>query len=297
MVAGRNSSRAGSGGTGSRRNGVPALTALAVGLSSIACTATRTGQENLNAVAWMQTSAEYRGIAEQAYHQAAVSLREALADRSWTADPEQRGGYAGLPPAIILDVDETVLDNSPFQARLIQTGREYNAEQWAEWVREASAEPVPGALEFTRYAASEEVAVFYVTNRDSHLESATHANLIALGFPLSEEEDRLLTRGEREDWGSNKATRRAFVGERYRILMLVGDDLNDFVPADGVLVEQRSALAERHAEFWGTRWIVIPNPAYGSWERTLWGSDFDLSAAERLKRKQGALTTVPPPSP
>jgi len=262
------------------RAGISAFTALALGLSAVACTAGRPGSENINAVEWMQTSAEYRGVAEQAYRQAAVSLAEALADSSWTADLDQTGEFAELPPAVILDVDETVLDNSPFQVRLIETGREYNAEQWGEWVREERAEPIPGAVEFTRHAASKGVAVFYVTNRDAELEHATETNLLAYGFPLSVDEDRLLTRGEREEWGSNKATRRSFVGERYRILLLVGDDLNDFLPAAALSVEQRSEAAIRHSSFWGSRWIVLPNPAYGSWERAL-----------------GALTPAPPPSP
>src|SRR5215203_940023 len=76
--------------------------------------------ENLNAVAWMQTSLEYQASAVQAYRLAARQLDEALADRSWTAAIEQTGDASKLPPAVVLDIDETVLDNSPFQARVVR---------------------------------------------------------------------------------------------------------------------------------------------------------------------------------
>lgn len=252
-----------------------------------------TANENLHSVLWTQTAIEYQATALQAYKLATIMLDRALADSSWTAGPEQgeMGGYEPLPPAVILDVDETVLDNSPYQARLVRDNAEYGSATWDAWVREQAAPPVPGAVDFTRYAAEHGVAVFYVTNRRANLEDATRANLAAYGFPFDPDEDRLLLRDEQPDWGADKATRRNAVGERHRILLLVGDNFGDFVSEVEVSVAARHALAERYADYWGTRWIMLPNPQYGSWEGALFDFDYSLSRDERLRRKAARLDT------
>src|SRR5690606_35019318 len=123
--------------------------------------------ENLHATLWTQTAAEYRAVALQTYAAARERLADALADPSWSAEVAQlrAGGFEALPPAVILDVDETVLDNAPYQARLIRDGGVYTPETWAAWVEEAAAAAVPGALAFTRAADSLGVAVIYLTNR------------------------------------------------------------------------------------------------------------------------------------
>lgn len=223
----------------------------------------------LNATLWVQSSVEYRALARQAFAAATRALDRGLADSSWTAALEQTGDFDTLPPAVIVDVDETVLDNGDYQGRLLEDGESYAADTWAAWVAERSADAVPGAIRFTRAATRDGVTVFYVTNRDAPLEADTRANLARLDFPVPEgDEDVILTRGERPEWGSDKSSRRAHVARSYRILLLVGDDLGDFVEA-GTDLAAREAALERHAELWGERWIVLPNPMYGSWERAL----------------------------
>ncbi len=254
------------------------------------CASGNTSLEGLNATLWTQQSAEYRASAEQAYRTAGRMLDQGLADPAWTAVPEQEGDPGGLPPAVILDVDETVLENSPYQARLIVEGREY-PDGWDEWIREATALPVPGALGFARYAAERGVTVFYVTNRDAPLEDATERNLERAGFPLAKDLDVLLMRGEREGWGSDKSSRRAFVAGTHRILILAGDDLNDFISVSRASIEERDRLEADYASHWGVRWIMLPNPAYGSWERALYGFDYELSPEQRRERKRENLKT------
>lgn len=246
--------------------------------------------ETLRATLWVQAAAEYEALALQAYRGAAASLWRGLGDPRWTAAPvEQEAGFEGLPPAVILDIDETVLDNAPYQARRIEVNGEFTPESWDEWVLEAAAEPIPGAAEFTRYAAERGVAVFYVSNRDASLEEATRRNLAAHGFPLDRSgEDRVLSRGERPEWGSDKTTRRAHVAARYRVILSVGDDLNDFVPAR-VSRAEREELLRRYRDWWGDRFIVLPNPIYGSWESALLEWRTDLSPEERRRLQDGAL--------
>jgi len=234
-------------------------------------TARPTEHENLNAVLWVQTAVEYEASARQAYAAARAALASALADPSWSAAIEQRGAGAGLPPAVVLDLDETVLDNAVFQARLIETGAAYSEAVWRGWVEERHATAIPGALEFVREAEARGVTVFYVTNREAVSEAATRENLDRLGFPLGPPaRDTVLCRGERPDWaGSDKSSRRAAVAREYRILQLVGDDLGDFLPQARGLPEQRRERAAPYGGWWGTRWIVVPNPMYGSWERAV----------------------------
>jgi 5'-nucleotidase (lipoprotein e(P4) family) len=246
--------------------------------------------ETLRATLWVQTAAEYPALTLQAYRGAEAALSRALADTTWTAAPvEQTGGFGRLPPAVILDIDETVLDNAPYQARRIEANGEFTPESWNEWVGEATAEPIPGAAEFTRSAAGMGVAVFYISNRDAELEEATRRNLAAAGFPLGDgSEDRVLSRGERPDWGSDKTTRRAHVAARYRILLSVGDDLNDFVPAR-ISRGEREAIIRRYAAWWGERFIVLPNPIYGSWESAILDWRTDLTPEERRTIQDRAL--------
>jgi acid phosphatase len=247
----------------------------------------------LFATLWQQTSAEYRAAAMQAYDEASEVLPIALADSGWTAAVEQEGDdFSTLPPAVVLDVDETVLDNSPQQVRTILAGGSFDPEVWGAWVEEARAPAVPGAREFLALADSLGVAVFYVTNRDQPLEAATRRNLESEGLPLDPEVDTILSRGERESWGSDKTSRREAIAERYRIVLLVGDDFNDFVLAR-LPREERDRLVERYADRWGDRWIVLPNPVYGSWEGALY-EEADDTPEERARRQIESLDDMRP---
>lgn len=221
---------------------------------------------------WVQTAVEYDGAARQAYVLAEQMMQRGLADSTWTASTEQATGgasaYREKPPAVVLDVDETVLDNSPYQARLIRDDETYASESWGAWVRERQADPVPGARAFTRAAVEAGVHVVYLTNRDADLEAATRDNLRALGFPVDDAPDAVLTQGEQPGWEA-KRPRRAWVAERYRILLLVGDNFGDFVAGADTTVAARDRRGRAFREYWGTRWIVLPNPQYGSWEGAL----------------------------
>jgi acid phosphatase len=213
-------------------------------------------------------------------------LDAALADPSWTAALEQQGDASRLPPAVVVDIDETVLDNSYYQARLIRDNSVYATPSWDAWVAEARATAVPGAVEFSKYAASKGVTIFYVSNRTANLEEATRKNLAALGFPLPVGIDTILVRGERPDWATSaKGARRAFIAANYRIVMLIGDDLGDFVVDASGTPAERSARTSAQSDWWGRRWIMIPNPTYGSWERAILGNAKDPIAARRAALK------------
>lgn len=244
--------------------------------------------ENLNAVLWVQTAVEYEASTVQAYRLAQLQLDAALADPTWTAAIEQKGDVSKLPPAVILDIDETVLDNSPFEARMVRDHTQYSTETWDRWVLEMRATAVPGAREFTEYAAKKGVRVFYVTNRTSNLEEATRKNLAAERFPIAADVDTVLARGERPEWSASaKGPRRAYVASTHRILMLVGDDLGDFIEDASGTPEDRRRKTGPYSNWWGRRWIILPNPTYGSWERAIIGSEKDHISARRRALKYG----------
>lgn len=242
----------------------------------------------------MQSAVEYRAAATQAYRTAALRLDEGLADTSWTAALEQRDqpGYAELPPAVVVDLDETVLDSSPYMARLVRERVDYSDVTWKAWVEEAAAEAIPGALEFARAAEARGVRVVYLTNRDADEEPATRRNLARLGFPLTDDPDHVVTQGERPAWRPrDKGPRRAHVAAHYRILLLVGDNLTDFLSADKATASERDQIFLEHAERWGRTWIQLPNPLYGSWESVAYGGNYKLSLDERRAAKLELLRT------
>lgn len=239
-----------------------------------------------NAVAWIQTSAEADALRRQVFRSARAALDEALLDPTWTAADEQTGDFSELPPAVIVDVDETVLDNSPLEARLIRRRQQFSPELWKAWVEERRAEPIPGALAFAQHAAAKGVTVFYVTNRNADEEAATRDNLALFGFPVDDRYDVVLTRGE-NGAPSDKASRRQIVASTHRILLLLGDDLGDFTSRDGS-VEDRLERVLGNEQHWGVRWFVLPNPMYGSWEGALRigrpeGSDAKVDALDEAR--------------
>src|SRR6185436_764920 len=171
---------------------------------------------------------------------------------------------------------------------MIRQGKTYDAESWKQWVSEAAAEAVPGAANFLAYAKSRGVTPFFITNRDKDEEPGTRRNLEKLGYPLDPNLDTVLVRGEREEWKpSDKAPRRAHVAASYRVLLLFGDDLNDFANARDKSIAERDAIIDANAALWGTRWFMLANPMYGSWERAITGGTG--TPCEQLQKKIDAL--------
>ena len=219
-------------------------------------------EQSLLAVLYAQTSAEFSANNIQTYNNAKFALDRALVDKSWTAALEQDGSYQDKMPAIILDLDETVLDNSAYQARTILEGLSY-PNGWVEYVKEENSTLVSGVKDFLLYAKEKGVKVFYVTNRIHILEKATKKNIKALGLPFDDDIDVLLMRDE-IGGTRDKTSRRTLVAKDHRILLLIGDQLTDFIGADESYVfhSERKKIADKYSDMWGTKWFVITNPMY-----------------------------------
>ncbi|NPV37529.1 MAG: 5'-nucleotidase, lipoprotein e(P4) family [Bacteroidales bacterium] len=252
------------------------ITVLMTGWLAVSCNQSKeenpTPDNNYMQLAtlWYQQSAECRALYYQAYEVARFRLDEALKIPS----KEKK--------AVVVDIDETVLDNSPYQAWCILTGKNY-PEGWAEWTSKAEAKALPGAGEFLNYAASKGVEVFYITNRKTNEMEATIKNLQKEGFPMAD----TLHVIPRTDV-SNKESRRQRVAQNHKIVLLAGDNLNDFAE----FWEKQSPLARQaitdslKAEF-GRRFIILPNPMYGDWENALYEYKYGLMPAQKdsIRRK------------
>lgn len=243
-------------------------------------------RDGLNAIAWQRRSDEYRLIAEQTYRIATRQLDLALGDRAWDALPpsDRDVTAADKPPAVILDVDETVLDNGAYQAQLVREGRGFDNESWSAWTRKARAPAVPGATAFIRHAMALGVKVYFVTNRSADSTAPTLVNLRRVGIPV-DDTSTILGRGTPVTGcseGYEKSCRRRLVGRSHRVLLQIGDQRSDLVASTGDL----AAL-----ETWmGERWFLLPNPIYGSWESALFDYDWSLDESTRRQRKLEAIT-------
>ncbi len=274
--------------------GLLAMSAAAAAAVSATATQAAEANDNLNATLWMQSSVEYAGVTMGAYQLATVMLDRALADKSWTAVPDEQGAnYADKPPAVILDVDETVLDNSKYQAWMVMNDKSFHPKTWGEFVNSVDSMPIPGSLEFTKYAASKGVKVFYVSNRTGDLEEATRKNLEKYGYPMGGNVDTVLLKAEIPAWeSSKKSPRRLHVAKDYRVLLVMGDNFGDFVDGYKGSLAERKALMDKTVSMWGTKWIVLPNPSYGSWESAAFAHDY--KDPDQRGKKQGALSIWAP---
>jgi len=242
---------------------------------SVASYTTRDLNEQLvMATLWMQSAAEYRALCYQAFNVAAMNLDSFL------------NSYTGSKPvAVIVDADETVIDNSVYEAFLIGQDFGYSSKTWVPWMAAAEARAIPGAKPFLEYAAAKGVEVFYVTNRKMVGFDGTKKNLMNLGFPNVDEKHLLL----RTD-SSDKMARRELVGRDYEVALLIGDNLNDFTSEfGGKNIAERFAATDAVKGQWGTRFIVVPNPTYGEWEGAVYGYDWGASAAEKNQMRKANL--------
>jgi 5'-nucleotidase (lipoprotein e(P4) family) len=232
------------------------------------------------AILWTQSSGEIKALAYQAF-----ALARMMLDRDLRINRRSR-----MRRAVVVDADETVLDNSRYQATLLKNRQSYNSQSWAEWVNRAEAAAIPGAVEFLRHAASRGVRIFYITNRKLAEREATAANLKKLGFPDVSNQTLLV----RTDPNSpTKEPRRQTVSSQYRIVLLIGDNLNDFAEVfeNSKTVDSRIAAVEQNKSRFGTSFIVLPNAMYGDWESAIYDYNNKLTEAEKAAKRKSQLKT------
>ncbi len=229
----------------------------------------------------MQKAAEYRALAYQAYNIARWQLDADLEKRNIRRLPRSE---RRKPPAVMVDIDETVLDNSPAQAYNIKNHIAFNLKDWYAWGDMRKAKAIPGAVEFLNYAVSRGVKIFYASNRDEVQKQATIDNLRNVGLKDVTDSDVMLRTND-----SSKEPRREIILQKYRILLFVGDNLDDHSN-----VFERRSIADRFAEvdkakaLFGKRYIMLPNAMYGTWESAIYEYG-RLTDAQKTEKRANAL--------
>ncbi|CAN2924796.1 5'-nucleotidase, lipoprotein e(P4) family [Streptococcus dysgalactiae] len=228
--------------------------------------------ENTMSVLWYQRAAEAKALYLQGYQLATDRLKNQL------------GQATDKPYSIVLDIDETVLDNSPYQAKNILEGTSFTPESWDVWVQKKEAKPVAGAKEFLQFADQNGIQIYYISDRSASQVDATMENLQKEGIPVQGRDHLLFL----EEGVKSKEARRQKVKETTNLIMLFGDNLVDFADFSKKSEEDRTALLSELQEEFGRQFIIFPNPMYGSWESAVYKGE-KLDASHQLKERRKAL--------
>jgi Predicted secreted acid phosphatase len=228
------------------------------------------------AVAWRETAAERDMLYRQAFNIARDRIDAVLRG----VGQQHRGPK---PLAIVADVDDTVLSSDTYWVRIIAAGKQaFDDPMWDEWVRENGPTPTPGAVEFTHYAASRGVEVFYIASRDQgpDTQQLGVANLQHAGLAFADEAHATFLRES-----SDKEPTQQAIAEKYEVIAYLGDNLNDFRRRYYVTsVAERKALASEDAEHFGRDFILFPNDTDGHWVRAIFGDSEPADTPEYRAR-------------
>lgn len=226
-------------------------------------------------VLFHQKAAEYRALTYQAFNLAKMRVDMDKKLRKKLPKAERK-----KPRAIVIDADETILDNSPYFGKLMKTRQRLTIQSLKEWKDLIRAKAVPGSLEFLRYAKKKKFDIFYVSNVPNSFKPVTIEQLKKLGFPDATEGNVMLITDK-----SSKEPRRQKVAETHRIVMLIGDSLNDLsVAFEGKSVADRFSEVDKVKNDWGSKFIVLPNVMYGAWERPIYEGQRLNDAQRKVKR-------------
>ncbi len=214
---------------------------------------------------FQQRAAEYKALCLQAFNIARLRIDET--SQLSTAKPK----------AIITDIDETFLDNSPFAVHQALLGKEYEAAAWYDWTAKGIADTLTGGLAFFNYATSKNIEIFYITNRDEKERVGTLQNLKHFNFPFADNQHLIMRQSL-----SSKEARRQQVANTHEIILLLGDNLADFsMLFDKKTETERDQQVQQLAGEFGKKFIVLPNTNYGGWEDALYNNSYNWTPAQK----------------
>ncbi|NQX82486.1 MAG: 5'-nucleotidase, lipoprotein e(P4) family [Flavobacteriaceae bacterium] len=230
-------------------------------------------EHSIQSVLWQQKSSEYKALCYQSFNMARLHFDNILENRD----------NSSKPLAIITDIDETILDNSPYNANMIKKDIEYSKKSWFDWGKKENATAIVGALDFFRYVESKNVEIFYISNRNVKQQTETISNLKKIGFPYLDDKHFLL-----KDSTSKKQARRNVVLESHDVIMYLGDNLSDFSDVfDGL---DRGMSIESVKSKLGFEFILFPNPMYGDWEtKEIYSGKYDWSSHQKDSIRKSKL--------
>ena len=245
----------------------------------VATVSTDEEEEAHGGVQWVLTAAEFEALCLQAYRAASDFLQASISDTDWSALPGQTDA-AELPPAIIFDIDETTVSNADFQATYVPP---FTNSKLDDWSNATVAIPLPGVVDFARQAQAAGVELFFITNRPCEPKAGVdhpcpqeHVTLQDLSEAgITTDADHVLLANERPEWDREKVVRRNLIAQTHRVIMLIGDDLGDFIECtrssprapctNSATIASRREATHDHRSYWGAGWFILPNPMHGSW--------------------------------
>ena len=204
------------------------------------------------ALRYQQKSAEIMALQLQTYRFATERFNEKVKDLK---TPENY--------AVVMDLDETVLDNTPLLVRDTEQCHDYTKwDTWSDWEKQGKPGLIPGAKAFLDHVNQSNVRIYYVSDRMQENKADTLRTLKALGLPQVSDESVLLDTVSKEE-------RRQSILKKQQIVMLFGDSLPDFAVQfkNKKPSEQQRELVEASKAHFGDDWIVLPNAAYGAWSK------------------------------
>ena len=243
------------------------------------CATQQNGEEKLQqhavlGINWVQESGEYQALAYQAFNAAKVSFDKAKVAK-------------GKKKAVVVDLDETMMDNSAYAAWQIKNNKAFDGKDWTRWVNARETKAVAGAVEFNNYVNSHGGTMFYVSNRkDDGEKEGTLDDMKTLGFKGASEKTLYLKKDK-----SNKTPRFEEIEKQgYEIVLYIGDNLNDF--GDAFYKKSnadRRALVTENSQLFGNKFIVLPNPNYGDWEGAVFNYNYKSTAEEKAQARDKVL--------
>ncbi|WP_040975514.1 5'-nucleotidase, lipoprotein e(P4) family [Necropsobacter massiliensis] len=223
---------------------------------------------------WVQQSGEYQALAYQAFNIAKVAFDNAKVSK-------------GKKKAVVVDLDETMVDNSAYAGWQVKNGKAFDGADWTRWVEARQTGAIAGAVEFNNYVNAHGGKMFYVSNRKDESEKAgTVDDMKKLGFTGVSDETLYLKKDK-----SNKSVRFAEIEQQgYEIVLYIGDNLNDFGDATYRKSNaERRAFVDQNSKAFGKKFIVLPNPNYGDWEGGLAKDYYKNDAQGRVKIRHDAI--------
>jgi len=232
-------------------------------------------EQKVDAALW-QLSAEARACFWQSFNLAKLRFDQALAKKK-----------PGEKLAVIADIDDTLVDGVMYTADVLQDG-EWTNEAFGKSLASDACLPLPGAVEFMNYVVEKGGTVFYITNRDPSLREVTYSTMKKMGFPMIDENHVFIREA---GMASSKESRRAKVEKDYKVVLLLGDNLEDF--ADLFPVTQgndaRRDAVDKLRDQWGDKFIIFPNAVYGDWEKAIYYYDKTKSMEQRMQDKKAVF--------
>jgi 5'-nucleotidase (lipoprotein e(P4) family) len=234
-------------------------------------------EQQLLGLLYQQRAGEYRALCLQAYNLAKMQVDSCL---------RIKGKHK--PYAIVTDLDETALDNSPGEAWAYKKDTTFDLKQW--WLQ-GKPGAVPGSVPFFNYAALKGFKIYYVSNRQDSLSfvDSTRARMHKLGFPLTDYDSNFLFF---TTTNSKESRRQEIQAQGDTIILLLGDNLGDinkaFDKVNGKYLagDLRRDAVDQFGNLWGTKYIVFPNAVYGDWEGLFYqGRSLDLKQKHTIREQ------------